>query len=60
LKVWLTQIGEIVNRKTANINVKNYSLYTCSRRETFAHRKQKKNKKVNLLYGCTLTWDDVQ
>jgi len=25
----LTQIGEIINIKTANINVKNYSLYTC-------------------------------
>jgi len=35
LKVWLTLlidlqlIRELINRKTANINVKNCSLYTC-------------------------------
>ena len=59
LLVDLQLIGEIINRKTANINVKKTIVYTHVNGDRRSHIKRAK-KTVILRYCCTLTHDDVQ
>jgi len=60
LLIDLQLIGELITRKTANINVKKTTVYTHVKGDRPSHIKNSKNKKVILLYCCTLTYDDVQ
>jgi len=52
-------MGKLINRKTANINVKT-TVYTHVNGDRPSHIENSKNKEVILLYCCTLTYDDVQ
>ena len=56
----LQLIGELINRKTANINVKKLQFMYMLTATDVRTSKTAKIKKVILLYCCTLTYDDVQ
>jgi len=56
----LQLIGELINRRTANINVKKLQFIHTLTATDLRTWKTAKIKKVILLYCCTLTYDDVQ